>query len=251
MNFSFEKAVRWLDGVLEPWKFDDASNNGVQIGREGDDIKKVAFAVDASVKSVRAAIEVGAELLVVHHGISWGGGIKRLTGEKFNVVKAAVNGNLAIYASHLPLDANSKLGNNRALAREFALKSLKRAFSYHGNVLGFTGILESIGKLPKSGLAARREFQEAISAIGGKGSIKIGVCSGGAGEFAAEAKELGCDLFVTGEASWGDVIAAENCAAAMVCLGHYETEVFGVRGLAKAMKRTLGINTVDLTEELR
>jgi putative NIF3 family GTP cyclohydrolase 1 type 2 len=58
-------------------------------------------------------------------------------------------------------------------------------------------------------------------------------------------------LFVTGEASWGDVIAAENCAAAMVCLGHYETEVFGVRGLAKAMKRALGINTVDLTEELR
>ena len=247
MNISLKKAVKWLDGVLEPWKFDDVSNNGVQIERSGEDIKTVAFAVDASVKSIRSAADAGAEMLVVHHGISWGGGIKHLTGEKYNVVKAALDGNLALYASHLPLDANAKVGNNIHLAREFALKSLRPAFSYHGNILGFTGTLESAAKLPRGGLAGRAEFREALAATGRKKALKIGVCSGGAGEFAVEAKALGCDLYVTGEASWADVIAAENCGAAMVCLGHYETEVFGVRALAAAMKRGLGIKTVDLT----
>ena len=79
----------------------------------------------------------------------------------------------------------------------------------------------------------------------------MGLCSGGAGEFAEEAKSLGCDLYLTGEASWGDVIAAENCGMRMLCLGHYETEVWGVRAVAKAMKKTLKVKTVDLTETLR
>ena len=79
----------------------------------------------------------------------------------------------------------------------------------------------------------------------------VGVCSGGAGEFAEESKRLGCALYVTGEASWGDVIAAENCGMKMVCCGHYDTEVFGVRAVSGAMKRALRVDVVDLTEELR
>ena len=74
--------------------------------------------------------------------------------------------------------------------------------------------------------------------------VKVGVCSGGAGEFAEEAKDLGCGLYVTGEASWGDVVAAENCGMKMVCAGHYETETFGVKALAKAMGRKLRVETV-------
>ena len=246
-----EKITGWLDGVLEPWKFDDVSNNGLQIAGSPGAVKAVAFAVDASVEAVHAAALAGAQMLVVHHGISWGSGIKRLTGGTYNVVKAALDAGIALYASHLPLDAHAKLGNNRNLAREFALKSLKPAFSYHGNVLGFTGILDSRLALPRTGLAARREFLEALDAVGKTRRIKIGVCSGGAGEFASDAKELGCDLYVTGEASWGDVVAARNAAAAMVCLGHYDTEVFGVRSLASEMERKLAIKTFDLTEKLR
>lgn len=246
-----EKVVAWLDSVLEPWKFDDVSNNGLQMERSVSEVRGVAFAVDAGVGSIRAAAAAGADMLVVHHGISWGGGIKRIAGGMYNVVRAALDADIAIYASHLPLDANLKLGNNRNLAREFALENLKPAFSYHGNVLGFTGILESVSALPRGGLAAREEFLRALKAVGKTGRVRIGVCSGGAGEFAPEAKELGCDLYVTGEAGWGDVIAAENAGAAMVCLGHYDTEVFGVRSLASEMKRALKIRTFDLTEELR
>ena len=246
-----EKAVGWLDGILEPWKFDDVSNNGVQIAGAVDGVPAVAFAVDASVKNVQAAAAAGATLLVVHHGVSWGGGVKRLTGGVYNVVKAAIDAGIALYASHLPLDAHPEFGNNRCLAWEFSLGNLKRAFSYHGNILGYVGNLQSLSALPACGLTAREEFRSALEATGKKRSIRIGVCSGGAGEFAEEAKRLGCDLYVTGEASWGDVVAAENCGARMVCLGHYETEVFGVRSLAAAMKRELGAKTFDLTEESR
>ncbi len=214
-----KRIVDWLDHVLDVNAFaDDASNNGVQITRTGDEVTKVAFAVDGSLASVEAAAREGAELLVVHHGISWGGGIRRLTGGEYNVVKAAMDANVALYAVHLPLDANRKYGNNWELARHLGLKQIEPAFAYHGYTIGVTGI-----------------------AADGR---KIGVCSGGAGEFAAEAKRLGCDAFVTGEANWGEQIAAENVGMRMVCAGHYETEIFGVAALSAAMKKILKIPTV-------
>lgn len=218
-----EKIVDWLDATLEVGRYDDVSNNGLQIGNDGSGICKVAFAVDGSLRTVKKAIESQAGLLVVHHGISWGGGMRRLTGGLFNVVKAAIDGNLALYACHLPLDAHDRLGNNARLAQELALQRTQKAFSYHGNVIGLVGETDA--------------------------GLKIGVCSGGGGEFAQEAKDLGCDVLVTGEASWADVIAAENCGIKLECRGHYETEIYGVRAVAAEMEKSLGIDVVDLTEK--
>ena len=216
---TLKRLLDWLDRELEVGRFDDVSNNGLQVAGP-EEVAKVAFAVDASLESVKAAAACGAQLLVVHHGLSWGGGIRRLTGGVFGVVRAAIEGGVAIAAYHLPLDANRKYGNNFELARFLGLKNLRPAFAYHGNVIGVTGMNPQ--------------------------GVKIGVCSGGAGEFAEEAKTLGCGLYITGEASWGEVIAAENCGMEMVCAGHYATETFGVKALARALKAKLKIETVFL-----
>ncbi|MBR4652701.1 MAG: Nif3-like dinuclear metal center hexameric protein [Kiritimatiellae bacterium] len=214
---NIRKITDWLDRVLDVAAFSDVSNNGVQIDREGEEVAKVAFAVDASAATVEAAAEAGAQLLVVHHGISWGGGIKRVAGGVGRVVRTAIKANIALYGVHLPLDANERYGNNFELARFLGLKKLKRAFVYHGESIGVIGVLPN--------------------------GRKVGVCSGGAGDFAEEAKRLGCDLYITGEASWGETIAAENCGMKMICAGHYQTETFGVKALAKAMKRALKVDT--------
>ena len=214
--------LSWIEGALDVKSFDDVSNNGLQIAREGDEVSLVAFAVDGSAASVKAAAEAGAQLLVVHHGISWGGGIRRIVEGDYAVVKAAMDANVALAAYHLPLDANRKYGNNWELARYLGLRRVAPAFTYRGNVIGVTGY-NAHGK-------------------------KIGVCSGGAGAEAVEAKRIGCDLYVTGEASWGERIAAQNVAMPMVCAGHYETETFGVKALARGVSAALGVATVFVGE---
>ena len=220
-----KRITEWLDKTLCVSAFDDMSNNGLQLEREGGDVRRAAVAVDASLRAVGAAAESGAELLIVHHGISWGGGIRRIDGGVYRVVRAAIEANIAVYACHLPLDAHPTLGNNAQLARSLGLKRTRKAFSYHGNVIGLVGV--------------------------DRGGRLVGVCSGGAGEFAEEAKRLGCAEYVTGEASWGDVVAAQNIGVKMTCLGHYETEVFGVRAVAGAMQRALKLEVEDLTEVLK
>ncbi len=219
--------VSWLDTTLRVADFsDDVSNNGLQVARtdDGRGIKTVAFAVDASRRAVEAAVRANAELLVVHHGLSWGGGIRRLTGGVYEVVKAAIEANLAIYACHLPLDAHPTLGNNAALARALELQNLVPAFNYRGHIIGLVG--EAHGE-------------------------RVGVCSGGAGDFAEEAKRLGCARYVTGEANWGEKIAAENCGMKMECRGHYETEMGGVTALALALQAAMPVQCVNLTERLK
>ena len=222
-----EDLVNWMDRALDVAAFaDDVSNNGIQLERRAGGagaITRVAFAVDASLRAVRAAADAGAQLLVVHHGISWGGGIRRLAGGVYEVVRAAMDADLAIYACHLPLDAHPTLGNNAQLAKALKLKKLRPAFAWHGHVLGL---------------------------VGETASETVGLCSGGAGDFAEEAKRLGCDVFVTGEADWGEVIAAENCGIELRLLGHYQTETGGVRALAAAMKKKFPVETIDLTTTL-
>ena len=153
-----EKIIFWLDRTLKVADFDDVSNNGLQVDRfvastqtlkhsNNRTITTVAFAVDASVRAVEAAAKAGAQLLVVHHGISWGGGIKRIEGGVGNVIRAAMKANLAIAAYHLPLDAHPTLGNNAQLAKLLGLKNVKPAFSYHGNVIGLVGKCSNVRML--------------------------------------------------------------------------------------------------------
>lgn len=236
------KIVDWLNRELALDAFDDVSNNGLQIACEGDDVRVVAFAVDGSVASVKAAVAAGAQLLVVHHGISWGGGIRRVTDGAYNVIAAAIRGNLALYGVHLPLDASRKYGNNWELARFLGLTQVRPAFSYHGNVIGVIGVCADLRRLERLNEICPGSFDSQRYAPAKR--LTVGICSGGAGDFAPEAKTLGCDLFITGEASWGDVIAAENVGANLICCGHYATETFGVRAVAKAMAKALKIKTI-------
>lgn len=233
-----KEITAWLDRELALEKFNDVSNNGLQIDRDGGEITCVAFGVDASVAFLERAAAAGAQLCVVHHGISWGGGIQRLVGPDYMIVRTAFRHDLALYGAHLPLDANRRCGNNWELARFLKLKKVRPAFAYRGNVIGVVGEV--------SRTADHRLGVQTVSLK--KGQI-LGICSGGAGEEVVEAKALGCDLYLTGEASWQDVIAAENLAMPMVCCGHYETETFGVKKLAKLLAQALPIKTVFIGRE--
>ena len=88
----------------------DASSNGLQVGDETATVERVAFAVDGAVATVEAAAEANADVLVVHHGMIWGG-IDRVAGREYERIAACIDNDVALYVSHLPLDAHGALGN--------------------------------------------------------------------------------------------------------------------------------------------
>ena len=116
---------QYFNDILKPQDFlPDPSKNGIQVENSDLDkeIHKVAFAVDAALETILRAKETGADVLVVHHGIFWNDAFT-LTGSAYKKIKALMENDIALYAAHIPLDANKEVGNNYGLANRLGLQN--------------------------------------------------------------------------------------------------------------------------------
>ena len=105
----------------------DPSKNGIQIQNSAPDkkkIKKVAFAVDATLDTAQEAARQGCDVLFVHHGMYWDNP-EPLVDVHYKRVATFIQNDLALIGYHIPLDANKEAGNNWGLARRLGLKSIK------------------------------------------------------------------------------------------------------------------------------
>ena len=213
----------------------DGAANGLQVDGWGP-ITRIAATVDASLATVKLAIAAKADLLIVHHGLFWSPS-HPWTGKKHELLRLLVENNLAIYSSHLPLDAHPKLGNNAQLCAALGLKSLKPFYLTHGQTIGF----KSRTRISRAELAKRLERATGVKPKiipGGKDICeKIGVVTGGAGDGLKIAAEEGVDTFITGEGPQWTFALAEELGLNVFYGGHYATETFGVKALAAHLSR--------------
>jgi dinuclear metal center YbgI/SA1388 family protein len=211
----------------------DGAANGLQAENSGS-VTKIAATVDASLATIKLAIAANADLLIVHHGLLWSPR-QPWTGKNYELLQLLVENNLAIYSSHLPLDAHPKLGNNAQLCAALGLKNLKPFFLTHGQRIGF----KSQTEISRDELAAKLERATGVKPKlipGGKNICeKIGVVTGGAGGDLKIAAAEGVDTFITGEGPHWTYALAEELGLNVFYGGHYATETFGVKALAAAL----------------
>ena len=192
---------------------------------------RLAAAVDASLATVKLAIAARADLLIVHHGLFWGPS-HPWTGKKYELLRLLVENNLAVYSSHLPLDAHPKLGNNAQLCAALGLKKLRPFFPTHGQTIGFKSRTE-ISRVKLAAKLARATGAKPRVIPGGDRICRhIGVVTGGAGDDLKLAAAEGVDTFITGEGPHWTYALAEELGLNVLYGGHYATEVFGVKALA-------------------
>src|SRR5438552_1289926 len=129
--------VRHCDRLLRTGEIKDydGAANGLQVENNGS-ITRVGAAVDASLSSIRRAIALRTDLLIVHHGLFWTPS-HPWTGTQYDLLRLLVESNLAVYSSHLPLDAHPRLGNNAQLCAALGFKKLKPFFRYKDQFIGF------------------------------------------------------------------------------------------------------------------
>ncbi|HEV2319970.1 MAG TPA: Nif3-like dinuclear metal center hexameric protein [Verrucomicrobiae bacterium] len=224
--------VAYCDRILQTCDIGDYDGalNGLQVENRGT-VGKIAAAVDASLATIKLAVAAQADLLIVHHGLFWSRR-QPWTGANYQILRFIVENNLAIYSSHLPLDAHPKFGNNIQLCKALRLGHLKPFFHSHGQTIGF----KSQTILSRSELGAR--LQHATGAppmvipAGGDICRFIGVVTGGAGAELKAAADEGVDTFVTGEGPHWTFALAEELGLNVLYGGHYATETFGVKALA-------------------
>lgn len=233
--------VRRCQKLLRPETFSDwdGAVNGLQVENSGD-VRRIAACVDASLATVKLAIAADADLMIVHHGLFWSPSVP-WTGKRREMLGLLVKHNLAVYSSHLPLDAHPRLGNNARLCAALGFKNLNPFFLEKGRHIGW----QTRQRI------ARAELVERLGTIlgrtplllpgGGERCERIGVVTGGAGGSMKIAAGEGVDTFITGEGPHWTYAMAEDLGLNVMYGGHYATETFGVKALAADLSGHFGV----------
>jgi dinuclear metal center YbgI/SA1388 family protein len=168
--------------------------------------------------------------------------VQPVTGAYYRKLKSALDGDLALYSAHLPLDLHPTLGNNVLLARALGLTGIKPSFILKSQTIGMLGKIKAISREAFTLKLSEAVGGEIHLAPGGAKTIRsVLVVTGGAGNEVAQAAQLGVDAFVTGEGSHGSYTAAEEAGINLFYAGHYATETFGVKALASYLSKKTGL----------
>jgi len=239
MTISLGELARYTDTVLETGTTPDYPNavNGVQMSNRSP-IRKVAAAVDFSTRAIEGAVASGANLLVVHHGMFWGG-LEPITGSQYRRIQMLIEADIAVYSSHLPLDRHPTLGNNALLAKQLGLQPSAPFARFEDTFIGLRG--ESDVETAAI-ITAAREFARTCGGDlrtslvqPGLRTRKWAICTGAgaSADTLSEATSMGVDTLIVGEGPHWTAIHAEENDLAIIYGGHYATETLGVCALAQ------------------
>ncbi len=246
-EINLSEVVEFMDSTLgispETARRDAPSAlNGLQVENDGR-VHKVAAAVDGTQRTLEDAVESGADLLLLHHGLFWGG-LRPITGWWRKKIRLCLENNLAVYSAHLPLDVHPVLGNNACIARGLGLQDVSPALESHGIQMALIGSFNG-------SLAELRQKYAELTGAKVTGHLadpeapaeRVMICSGAAGAEIYHVRESGVNTFLTGEENHWVLNAAKDMGMNLLFAGHYATETFGVQALANLLAKRYDLPT--------
>lgn len=229
----------YLNNLLEIGRFRDYCPNGLQV--EGSRrVQKIATGVTASLAFLEAAVEWGADTVLVHHGYFWKNEAPQITGRKYQRLRTLIANDLNLFAYHLPLDSHPELGNNAQIGARLGLIADGR---FGDQDLGW------IAPLPLP-LSLEHFTASVENALGRKPLVlgdadrelrRVAWCTGGAQGFFDDAIAAGADVYLSGEVSEQTMHIAAESGVAYLSAGHHATERFGVQAVGSHLSERFDI----------
>ena len=238
-----------LDDLLDPASFPDYCPNGLQVpGRE--EVATIVTAVSAGADLFEQAIAAGADSILVPHGLFWKGAPLQLDRPARRRLKLLFDADVSLLAYHLPLDAHPEHGNNALLAAAIGAASWDPLTTASGPSIGVTATL------PGDGIDVTQLIARTQAAVGGREPLaftngpdrirRVGIVSGGGGDYLGDAIAAGLDAFIIGEPSERLMNQADEAGIHLLAAGHYATETFGVRRIGDLLAAQFSVRHVFL-----
>jgi len=224
----------FCDDYLKVSEFNDYCPNGLQV-ESHPEVEHIVAGVTASLAQIEAAIDVGADTLLVHHGYFWKGESQPIAGFKGRRITRLIRNNINLLAYHLPLDAHPVIGNNAQLAKVMGW-NVEGSFGSVGiHDIVFHGSLQntlSLDELSRD-IAVKLDTKPLSISAGEKPVNSIAWCTGAAQSYIENAAQRGIDVFVSGEVSEHTFHFAREAGIHYIAAGHHATERYGVQALAE------------------
>jgi len=214
-------------------------------------VRRVVTAVDFSSYTVRQAATARAQMLLVHHGMFWGG-LQPITGLTYERYASLVSHDIAVYSAHLPLDMHPDLGNNALLARRLGLEPSAGFARYKTVEVGLSGRadVDTATLLERARQLARESGGEVVVTpfASTRRTRHWAICTGAGADTDTirEATERGIDTLIVGEGPHHTAVLARDLDIVVVYAGHYATETLGVRALGDYVASAFHVETLFL-----
>jgi dinuclear metal center YbgI/SA1388 family protein len=230
----------YLAKTLDITRFRDYCPNGLQVEGRAQ-IGYIVSGVTASAALLQAAIDDGADAILVHHGYFWRGEDMRVIGQKQRRLKLLLQNDINLFAYHLPLDMHVEFGNNAQLAQQLGLQAEGR---FGEDDLGWLGradnSLRTVGDLARH-VEIRLGRAPLVVGDAAQPLGRIGWCTGAAQSMLGQAIEAGASVYLSGEISEPTVHLARESGVAYLACGHHATERYGVQALGEHLAQQFGI----------
>ncbi len=239
-----DEILAFADELLDVTSHPDYGPVGLQVVG-CDEVTAITCGVSASRELFEHTAAVGAQLVIVHHGLFWDRDSRVVDTRMKGRLKALFDADVTLAAYHLALDAHPEVGNNALLARELGVV-VEEPFD-----VGFGGSLPE--PLSADAFTARVRNalgREPLSFQYGPAEVRrVAIVSGGAASLLPKAAAAGYDLFLTGEPAEPTMMAARELGIHFIAGGHYATERLGVQALTEriAEQFDLGWHFIELT----
>jgi dinuclear metal center YbgI/SA1388 family protein len=209
----------------------DFDNSGFLVGRGERLVNRILVALDITEPVIEEAINCGAQLIVAHHPVIWGGAKsvtdQTATGRKLLLM--AEHGIAAICA-HTNLDAVED-GVNDALALKLGLTDIGQL---HQDGVDDQGRPYGIGRVGTVSPQSLYDFALSVKQLlgsngirlvdGGKPVHTVAVGGGSCGNMIRDVIAQGCDTFVTADVKYDGFLDAKALGINLIDAGHFETE---------------------------
>lgn len=234
--------IRTLENIAPPELAEEWDNTGLLLGDSTRPVSRILTCLTLTPDIAEEAASGGFDLIVSHHPIMFKP-LQRITVEdsQGKMLLRLIQAGIAVYSPHTSYD-NSLLGINQQWAEQFQLKEIRPLRIKTGDLPAIHGS-GRCGDLPQPTsleilLSAWGERISGLTWVGERNRqvFRIGIACGAAAEFLEDACRSGCDLFVTGEARFHDMLKSRDLGIAMVLLGHYASERGGIEVLARQIQ---------------
>ena len=242
--------------IQEKW-----DNSGLCIGSPDQEVHGILLGFDCTPALVDEAVACGADLIVTHHPLIFGG-LKKIAPEDpvgLAVIKA-VRAGIAVYAAHTTADKVAS-GVSGAMARRLGLK--------HVSILDPDGTRFLDGTEETVGLGMVGDWTEPLSCeeavarvkeafglkqvrcsrfIPGKIS-RVAMCGGSGSSLIEAARAAGAQLYLCGDVSYHHFFTPSGFV--LMDIGHFESEVEIVDILFSLLRKNFPTFAVRVSKALK
>lgn len=232
-----DEIVAYADALLEVDRWSEYAPPGLQVvGSE--EVGLIACGVSSSRALFEHAADLGADMVLVHHGLFWRNEPlvvdRRVRGRLESLSRA----NASLVAYHLALDAHPTLGNAAQLCERIGARP-EGPFADVGRACSLDGIsIEELARRVESAV----DREPIVFACGPERIGRLAVSTGAAGYELIRAAHEGFDALLTGEPEEPNLATAQELGIHLLAAGHHATERFGVQALAAHLAEKFGVD---------